>query len=151
MAINEVRHAQQLKDSRERVFLNEDTAIAKGVGLCYEYSAGENYVALPAVGIATTFAGVTTEAHAAVPGGQWIDISVPGSHCYILADETVAALDELVCSYNASTIGTWTDKNKASAAGRSVATCIEAKTIASGTDLVLAKLQEGVEYGCTNL
>jgi hypothetical protein len=151
MSENNVRYSSQGREKKRRVFFTGATALKLGVAVCYDYANGANAVAVPTTSL-KKFAGVTCNAYAAQTGGRWIDIYEPGSVCYVLGDETVAAGDFLVASYNTTgTIGTFRDKNASGVTGKGVATAIEAVTIntTTGNLVIKAVLEEGVESGCT--
>jgi hypothetical protein len=76
------------------VWFTGATALSEGQGLCYDYDRGTaanadakrmNFVELPSITNARYFAGVAARSYAAVSGGQFIEIYLPGSACNILA------------------------------------------------------------------
>ncbi len=74
------------------VWFGGSTALNEGQGLCYNWDVGTgtasdgrrgNHVELPTILNAVYSAGVADRPYAAVTGGQFITINLPGSYCNI--------------------------------------------------------------------
>jgi len=97
--MDRVLHENQARGiGPRRVWFSGSTALAKGVGVCYNrayvttatgetatdaWGKRDKVVAVPTASNNDAFAGVTVQAYKAVTGGQWIDIWEPGSVCLI--------------------------------------------------------------------
>lgn len=88
------------RQDKIKVWFSGSTAVTRGYGLCYDrtyadtdYPATAHHgfrsqvVAVPSVSNADRFAGVAAASYAAVSGGQWIEIFVPGSVCDVYCKE----------------------------------------------------------------
>lgn len=109
-----------------KFFFTGSTALTKGMGLCYDrvyYSSatGEavtnsfadrcKKVALPSQSNNLSFAGVVSKDYAAVTGGQYVEIYVPGSVCDVLSVDSATTIGHnnfLWCIAGGTNAGKWT-------------------------------------------
>jgi hypothetical protein len=132
-------HESQPYSRKRWVFFTGSTALLQGQGLCYvrDYTASsptgraatdpsgyrDKRVAVPSNANNTWFAGVTTQGYAAVTGGQWIEIYLPGSICEIqVTTAATVAGTLLTCSASTPDAGAF---NRAGLPGRGSALALQ--------------------------
>ena len=110
---------------RCRAFFTGDTALRKGMGVCFHLDWTDDdepnraqdpsgrrtqSVALPSSDNNLAFAGIVLEDYAAKTGGQIIDIALPGSRVYVDAGiDTVVGETRLTCSAASADAGRFTE------------------------------------------
>lgn len=145
---NLVRHYNQPRGEKERVWFPGSTQIRKGMGLCYDLDitgtgTGElatdpwgrrgNSVAVPDTTNNLAFAGVATQDYSAKANGQMIDIWKPGSICPVAVGfATTINSTRLTCSVNSADAGRFTFQGLS---GRGTALALETLAIADGGDI----------------
>jgi hypothetical protein len=140
---------------KKTVLFEGSTALVKGQGLCYNFDYGTAATAepsrtvrceLPSITNARYFAGVVLNARAAKTGGQWVDIAVPGSTCYVLMlGPSVTPGSQLVtCQAGGTYAGYFT---RAGFEGEGSAVPLQTIDAGSAATLCLAKLQTGLPSG----
>lgn len=140
----------------KRVFFEGSTAITKGYGYAYNRDSGtaataeqkrSTNVEVLTYANAIHFAGVALESKPAVSGGQFVDIALPGSDCFVYTSETSLTVNanDLHCEVSA-TPGVFINKMGLKGPG----SCKVLQTI-SAAGLVLVHLDEGDQNGCVEV
>ena len=138
-----------------RVLFEGSTALKRGMGLCYNQDYGtaataegsrNNRVELPSVTNARFFAGVVLHDHSAKAGGQWIEIAVPGSVCFVALDGPSVAVGAglVTCQAGGAKAGYFT---QAGFEGEGSAVPLQTVNASDAAALCLAKLQVGLPSG----
>jgi hypothetical protein len=142
---NGIQHESQGRYDTLRVFFSQSVALKMGQGLCNDldyvgtetgqaltdsYAKRSNVVQLPDATNNLAFAGVARMDYDAVPGGQWIDMILPGS-VYELAIgfPTTANATVLTCSASTGDKGRFTFQGLP---GRGTALALQTVAAASG-------------------
>ena len=138
-----------------RVLFEGSTALKRGMGLCYNQDYGtaataegsrNNRVELPSVTNARFFAGVVLHDHSAKAGGQWIEIAVPGSVCFVALDgpSVTVGAGLVTCQAGGAKAGYFT---RAGFQGEGSAVPLQTVDASAAAALCLAKLQVGLPSG----
>lgn len=147
-----VLYTAQGRAFHRRVFYTGDDAVAQGIGLCYNRDVGtaasldetrDKYVQKPDNTNNNSFAGVTEFAYAAITGGQWVQISEPGSVVRALIDVSGVIGDAkyVTCHTGTGAFGL------AGFTGRGSAKLLQTIDGSSTAALCLVELMDGVESG----
>lgn len=147
-------HVKQSRTISVFLWFNADTALKEGQGVCYDYNYGTaadydarrfNHVEVPTILNAQYFAGVAARPYAAVIGGQFIEIFLPGSICNIWTTvDTVIGVGTLTVQAAGANAGMFT--SAIGLEGRGTAEVMQTVTAGSGS-LAMARLQDGPESG----
>ena len=140
---------------KRTVFFEGSTALVKGQGLCYNFDYGTAATAeparsvrceLPSITNARHFAGVVLNPRAAKVGGQWVDIAVPGSTCYVLmlGPSVTPGAGIVTCQAGGTYAGYFT---RAGFQGEGSAVPLQTVNASAAAALCLVKLQIGLPSG----
>ncbi len=142
----------------KRVWFNGSTALKEGQGLCYNWDVGSaaaadgrraNHVEVCTILNAPYFAGVADEVYAAVTGGQFITINLPGSYCNIWSNaSTTIGVGVVTCSSDTTNTGIF---KYAGFPGRGTATPLQTINRATVAGVCFAYLQVGKQSGLVDL
>lgn len=136
------------------VWFEGTTALKEGQGVCYNWDYGTaassdprrtNRVELPTILNAPYFAGVAARDYAASSTGQFIEINLPGSTCYILAMKSLTiGVGRVTCQAGGTYAGYFTAEGFE---GKGTAIPLQTLDTSVTAAKTLARLQDGPQSG----